>query len=54
MSLTLPKPVAFQQNYDKSTAPFRQNQYHSKPHTPPDKLGTSAKSNPPNYNQQVP
>ena len=54
MSLTRPGPVAHQHNHDKSSAPLRQNQYHSKSHTPPDKRGASAEGSPPPDNQQSP
>ena len=54
MYLTCPGPVARQRNCEKTSALFRQNQYNSKPHTSPDKLGTSAKVNPPSDNQQAP
>ena len=54
MSLTCPGPVARQHNCDKSSVQLRQNQYHSKVHTPLDKRGASAKGNPPPDNHQSP
>ena len=54
MSLNLPAPEAHKHNCKKTSAPLRQKQYNSKPHTPHDKCGASAKVNPPPYNQQAP
>ena len=54
MSLTFPVTVSHQHNRNKSSAPLRQDQYHSWPHTPHDIRGASAKDNPPPNNQQVP
>ena len=52
MSLTCPGLVSCQHNRDKASAPLRQNQYHSKSHTSPDKRVASAKGNIPTDNQQ--
>ena len=49
-SMSLTRSVTVDRHYD----PLRQNQYHSKVHTPPDKRGASAKGKPPSYNQQSP
>ena len=53
MSLTFPSPVARQYNRGKYSSPLRQNKYHSKPHTPPDKRGASVKGNPAPDNQHA-
>ena len=52
MSLTCRGPVACQHNRKKSSAPLHQNQYNSKPHTSPEKRGSSAKGKPTPENQK--
>ena len=54
MSLTCHSPIACQHNWDKSSAPLCQNQYHSKVHTSPDKRGASTKGKPTPNNQCFP
>ena len=54
MYITCPLPRERQQNCNKCSAPLRENQYNSKPHTSHAKRGASNKVKPPPENQQAP
>ena len=53
MYLTFQVPVSRQHNREKASTPIRQNKYHTKAHTPPDKRGASVKGNPTPDNKQA-